>query len=570
MKWIKRDGLETVKDVFLRNIGASSLEEINEWHRKSHGDGYRIDGLKEAAELIMLYKDKNVTVVGDYDSDGINSVVIMLLTLKSLGFSNVKYRIPRRFTEGYGISETIIDEIESGLIITVDNGIAQTDVIRKAKEKGLTVIVTDHHLPVTGENGEAILPPADIIIDPNAIEKSADFNGYCGAGIAYKLAKALLGEKESDFTKKLLAFAGIATITDVMELKEENYIFVREALKIITFPASITTGLYALVCALNLSRHISAHDIGFRLGPTINAASRMADEGANTVVELLMIDDRSFYAYAVESVEKLVTVNEERKEAKKEGLAKAKEIIAEECLYGDTPLVVNIPGVAPGIIGIIAGQLAEDNKTPAIVLSETEDGILKGSARSYGAYNMKEELDKVSTLLLTYGGHPGAAGLSLKKENLEKLRAAMLENAPEMENGDIDALFYDLEISASEIPAVIEELAKYEPFGEGNPEIVFKVNKFSCIPKNGKYIKTIGDGSIIKLYSTTATAVGFGLAEQFEGDKKKVLDLVGVLSDNYFNGVVEHEVDFQDFKEVASEKVETPLALRLKAMAAAR
>lgn len=571
MEWIKRDECDSIEKVFMRNLGISSLEEINGWHRKSSSGAYRIDGLEEAAKLIKSFKDKPVTIVGDYDSDGINATVIMLLTLRWLEFSEVRYRIPHRFSEGYGISEKIIDEIDSGLVITVDNGIARPDVIQKAKDKGLTVIVTDHHLPVVGEDGEPVLPPADIIIDPNAIEGSADFNGYCGAGIAFRLAKVLLSEDayETRHIKRLIPFAGIATVTDVMELKEENYILVRQTLKIITERYTVTSGLYALICAFNLTKHITAHDIGFKIGPAINAASRMADRGAEEVVKLLMLEDRGLFTYAAELAENLFKVNEARKAAKKDGMEKAYAAIAEGCLYGDRPLVVGISGITPGIIGIVAGQLAEENKTPAIVLSEAEDGVLKGSARSYGDYNMKAELDKVSGLLEAYGGHSGAAGLSLKKENFNDFRALLQANAPEEKDEKIDALYYDLEIKATEIPAVIEELEKFEPFGEGNPEIVFKVNRFSTIPKNGKYKHTIGDGSIVKLHSTTVTAVGFGMSDRFsDTEKPKEMDLIGVLSDNYFNGVVEHQMDFRDFKEGVPEKVETPLALRLKTMAA--
>ena len=565
--WIKKGHEASVEEVFLRNMEVSSLDDINEWFKKSYADGYKIDRLDEAVELALSFKDKKVTIVGDYDGDGITSTTILKLALTGAGFKDVSFRIPKRFSEGFGINDKIIDEISDGLIITCDNGVAQVDAIKRAKENGLTVIIIDHHLPVEDENGEAILPPADVIIDPQAIENSADFKEYCGAGLSWKFARKLLGK--TALASKLIALSAIGTVTDVVSLREENYVIVRNGLKTLQNERDLT-GLSALVSALGLSRCITAKDIGFKIGPTLNASSRMNDDGAKDAVELLSFTGP--YETAIAMAERLVAVNEQRKEAKKLGVITAKARIDEECLYGDIPLVVYVPSTPEGIIGIIAGNLAEENHVPCIVVTDTEDGILKGSGRSYGNYHMKKELDKCSDLLVRYGGHSGAAGLSLKKENLDELRDRLNQNAADYEYEPPTDLYYDLEIQAKEIPHYIDELKKFEPFGYGNPEIVFKINGFSVTPRYGTFKKLMGaDMSIVKLYSSNATAIGFDMAERMNTiDKPQNLDMIGTLSDNYFNGSVEHQIEFADFVNNEIQMKETPLAMKLKMMASSR
>lgn len=562
MKWSKRDTSSSIADVFMRNVGISSLDEVNDWYRKYNANAYRIDGLDKAVEIISKFKSSPITIVGDFDADGITSTSILRLALKDFGCSNVKYRIPKRFSEGFGISERIIDEIESGLVITVDNGIAQPDVIKKAKDKGLTVIVTDHHQPLVVD-GKVVLPEADVVIDPNAIPGSADFNGYCGAGIAYKLAVEMNGKAAS---LRYLSLAGIGTVADVMTLREENYVFVRTALKNLTSFGGTTVGAYALVSALNLTRHITSKDVGFKIGPCINAASRMSDDGAKDVVELLTYNGS--FESAIPLAETLISTNDRRKEAKKEGVRIAEKVISDECMYGDTPLIVNVPGVEHGIIGIIAGYLCEKYKVPAIVVSEI-GGVLKGSARSCPGYNIKEMLDKCADTLVAYGGHEGAAGLTISKDGLDAFRNKIqsLDESINFVPESIEEGYYDLEIPAKDIEKTIAELEKYGPYGEGNPEIVFKVTGFSTVPQYGSFSKTMGDGSIVKMFGKGMSALCFDAPDKLKNMKEpKKFTLYGVLSDNYFGGSVEHQVEVSEAVEEAVAKVETPLASRLKAM----
>lgn len=564
MAWKKRGAEKTIEEVFLRNIGAKSLNDINMWFKKSYNHEYCVDMMKEAASFAKTFKDKRVTIVGDYDGDGVTSTAILYLGLKRAGFIDVRYRIPKRFSEGYGISSNIIDEIECGLVITCDNGISQIEAISKAKDKGLSVIIIDHHLPLVID-GNTTLPPADFIIDPNAIPDSADFNGYCGAGLSYKFIQEMLDY--DNFHYLLLGFACIGTITDVMELREENYVFVRNGLNKLTDARFCTSGLYALISACNLTKYIQASDIGFKIGPTLNAASRMSDEGAMEAVKLLTYNGP--YPEAVRMAERLLSVNEDRKSAKKEALKRAHEVIDEECLYGEIPLVVYVPGISEGIIGIIAGNLCEEYNVPTIVLSDSEDGCLKGSARSCGNYNIKDELDKCSSLLLKYGGHSGAAGLSLFPEKLAEFKNALQINSTGFSTEAGRDLYYDIEISANELPKVVESLHKFAPFGEGNEDIVFKVNNFSVVPRYGAYKKLLGaDESIIKMYSADAVAIGFDMASRFDKiEQPKNLNLIGTLSVNYFNGSCDNQIEFVDFENVEKSYIETPLAKKLALMA---
>ena len=560
IKMIKKRGTEsTVKDVFLRNIGLSDLAQANAWFKKSIENNYHIDGLQEAADKLLEYKAKPVTIIGDYDVDGITATAILYLAFRQSGFKKVSYRIPKRFSEGYGINMNIIDEVDEGLIITVDNGIAQNDVIKAAKDKGLYVIVTDHHLPNV-ENGKTVLPEADIVIDPNAIEESADFNGYCGAGIACKLGTLIAGQK---YKRTFQAFAALGTVADVMELKEENYVIVRNGLKYLLDSRLITTGLYALISSLGLNRNITATDIGFKIAPCLNAFSRMKDDGAMDAVRLVTFNGD--YPKAVSLAEEAIKNNDERKKAKNIALATAERIIKDEGMYSDNPLVLNIPDVNEGLIGIIAGSLSDKYKVPCFVMTEVGDGYCKGSARGAGNYNVKGNLDKVSGLMERYGGHVGAAGFLIKHSNISILRDRLNELNTDFECEDKgDTSLYDLEIKASEIPATIEELKKYAPYGEGNPEIVFKIKDFSTVPVAGKYKNAIGDGSIIKLHSKYADALGFDMAGRMYGYEPHKLLLIGTLSDNYYGDTITHQIMFYDFSPIKTEAKTTSLASKLK------
>ncbi len=549
-RWEKRTEANSLKELFMQNMGVNSLSEINEWVIKEREGSYRIDKLSEAAALARKFKDQPVTIVGDYDADGATSTSILLLGLKEYGFTNVSYKIPLRFTEGFGINDRIVDEIENGLIITCDNGIAGIEAIKKAKEKGLTVIVLDHHEAVVGDNGENIYPPADIIIDPSAIPGSADFTGYCGAGLCYRFMLELLSD-QADFDRqtarmRYVGLAMIGTIGDVMTLHEENYAIVRAGLK--TVGAYGTEGLRALITAAGLNASPKSTDIGFKIAPALNAMSRLKDNGALDMVKLLTFQGQS--SEAMELAQGALKANEKRKALQKEVEAKAEKMISEGKALAECPLVVLIPEAHEGIIGITAGQLASKYNRPAIVMTAIrhEGRVLyKGSGRSAGDFDMKAVLDKHQSLIFSYGGHKGAAGLSVEPENLLKLANELSKDAYEADEAEVE--YYDLEVKASDVGQMIEELKKYEPFGEGNPAPIFRVTEFKPLQKYGEYRKALGSAGV-KLNGYGADALTFSAKAVVAAvPQASEMEFIGTLEDNEFRGNVTHQVVFSDIRE---------------------
>ncbi len=550
MEWIKRDGLNTVREIFMRNTGIENISQANGWFTKSHADSYRIDGLDEAAKILEEHKEKPVTIVGDYDADGVTSTAILYLALRECGFKDVRCRIPRRFSEGFGINSVIIDGITDGLVLTCDNGIAGIEAVRKAKEKGLTVIVTDHHQPVV-ENGGVVLPEADLIINPNAVEGSADYSGYCGAGIALKLARRLI---KGDGYKKFIPLAAIGTVADVMELREENYVIVREGLEMMSKTLkddNDTSALKALLKLTGCSEQVTASDIAYKVAPSLNAFSRLEDSGAEKAVNLLVYKGDSDRAgqMARMAIEK----NALRKSLEAEGTEKAMDVIREEGLENNCPIVAYVPGLHEGVVGIIAAHIAEKHHKPALIFTDmpTDLTLIKGSARAYGNYDVKREFDKCPELFEQYGGHAGAAGMTIRKENLYDLSDALNAASQDYDPFDADdVLTYDLEVDEQDLDAAIREKERYAPYGEGNPEPVFKVRGFVPVERQGICKKAIGSGKGTKISGLKCEALSFRFNEKDSAygliNPGVMIDLIGSISLNRYNTSVTPQVIFKD------------------------
>lgn len=542
-----------MEEIFCRNIGVENLEEVNEWFRKD----YQLYDAPKFCTEILKYKNKKVRIVGDYDGDGIFSTSIFFLGLKSAGFKHLDYCIPHR-TDGFGLSEKIVWECivdEVDLILTCDNGTASIDAIKLAKENGIAVIVTDHHQPVMegeGDDAVAVYPNADLIINPSALPDTADFDKYCGAGIAYKLMCSLLGEK-NDIVKKLSVMAGFATITDMMPLREENYKLVRKALKNARNPKYLTNGLNALLSFFHL-HYIDEKDIGFKIGPVLNASERMNPGTAHKMVEL--VTSELPYTECLELAEQANNVNIQRKETQKKMMTLALDVIKEQNLENRVPLIVYLPNQKEGLSGIIAGNLADKYKVPTIVLTDSSNtkGVIKGSARSKGNCNMKEELDAVSHLLLSHGGHKEAGGLSLKLENLETFRECMEINLIDYVYEDECDMPYDLEISASQLPEVIKCLDLFKPFGMGNPNFRLKITDYTLTSSYGKYCTISPESKTIKLYSGFCNAIGFGMADKMgEIISPQNFSLCGVITKNSYMGKQTPMIEFYDFENHTKE-----------------
>lgn len=558
--WKKRDDAQTVKDVVLRNTKMTEEELVNTKR------GYNILGLQKAVDVIKtaIANKQEIFVYGDYDADGITSVSILHKVLEYFNATFYTY-IPRRISDGYGLKMNFVERIikkpnyNGGLLITVDNGISAVDEIEFAKNNGLTVVVIDHHL--MRDDGK--LPPADVIVNPSAIPGS-DFSNYCGAGLSYKLAELLCDNPT--ILSEICVLAAIGTIADVMPVLGDNRNIIKDGLTIMNERRSCL-GLRVLLDKLRM-RDIDETDIGFKIGPIINACGRMEDAGANIPFKLLTTSDA---AMAHRCADRMIATNETRKDAVKDEMDQCEKIIAENCMYGEVPLVVYTTKDSQnkfreGLVGILAGRLCEKYGCPAIVLTETEDGVLKGSGRS-NTIHLKELLDTVSDKMVTYGGHAGAAGLSVRLSDIDEFISAIQENTADLQtpSSENNIIEYDLDISADKVADTIEQLKLYAPYGEGNPHPVFKVSDIKLTPKSGKFYQQMGsEGQHVRLYANNFTIVGFGLTEKYINlGSPFSLDVVGNLSENRFDGTVTKQVEATDMKVCEIRLKQTPLASAL-------
>lgn len=562
----RRPELNTVSQVVCANTGMSAAQLLHDTRN------YVIKGLDTAAQMIKeaIQEHRTIVVPGDYDVDGIMASSILYITLRSLG-AHCIVRLPRRFSEGYGLKEKMVAEFEPGqLMITVDNGIASLEAIKLAKEKGMTVIVTDHHLSVTDEEtGLPVYPEADLIIDPNAIPGTADFNGYCGAGLAYKLAVELLGA-DHPLIPKLKSLAAIATIADSVPLVDENRRIVKEGLTAMVTKEGTTMGLYALLYLLYLNKCVTANHVGFKIAPAINASGRLRDNGSMDAFHLMVFDGT--FQEAKEMAEKLLEDNKLRRELSEKWTKKAVTAIEQNGQQHDIPIVTYLPGVPEGIIGIIAGRLAEHFQSPCFVLGDTGNpAVIKGSSRSYGGVHLKNLLDQNQQFLLTYGGHAPAAGLSLEKEKFAEFRQALINTLRGCVLQQNQEEYYDIQVSPVEVDKLMKELDQYAPYGEGNPSPVIMVNGLKLKPVDSQYYQTISAGRGIKLTTEELEAVSFDGAEAYKTlNNPKQVTLVGTLSRNYFNGKSKIQMEYQKVIPVETLLKKSPLALALERRAHGR
>ena len=438
----------------------------------------------EKGAAVMLERIKTgvkIRVIGDYDVDGICSSYILTSGLRLLG-GDVDCVLPDRVKDGYGLSIKLVDEaFEAGIdtIITCDNGIAASEQIAHAKEKGMTVVVTDHHeipfeVSVDGESKKEILPPADAVIDPKRQDGEYPFKEICGAVVAYKfmqVAAELAGQELSDYFTEMIIFAGMATVCDVMELKDENRVIVKKSLELIGNTKNL--GLKALIHQNSLDESkISCYHYGFVLGPCLNATGRL--DLATRALELFFSEDESKAAITAAILKQL---NDSRKDMTKLGVDSAAEYVQKEIEEnGQLPkvLVIYLPDVHESIAGIIAGKVKEKYSRPTIVLTKAADSGVKGSGRSIERYDMFEELSKCKELFTKFGGHKMAAGLSLPEENVEVLRQKLNENCSLTEGEFEPTLHIDMVMPLKYASMdLVREFEKLEPFGNGNTKPVF-------------------------------------------------------------------------------------------------
>ena len=482
-----------------------------------------------------IQENKKIRIIGDYDVDGIISVFILYTALKKCG-ANVDYEIPDRIKDGYGINENIVKvAYDEGVdtIITCDNGISAIDQIQYAKDLGLTVIVTDHHdVPFIEEDGVRtfLSSQADAIINPKQIECEYKFKSICGAGVAFKLMEALYEEIGMDKEEcyKLIEFIAIATVCDVVDLIDENRIFVKNGLEMLNNSKNIGINALKKACGLE-DKEITAYHLGFVIGPCLNASGRL--DSAKKGLELLLMEDDE---EAKNLAQEIVDLNDARKNMTKEGVDRAINIIDSTDINNDKILVVYIPDIHESLAGIVAGRVKEQYNKPTIILTKSEEGV-KGSARSIEEYNMFEGLLACKELLDKFGGHPMAAGLSLQEDKVDELRIA-LNNKCELTDEDLTRkIMIDSSLPLEYLNLhLIEELNVLEPFGKGNSKPVFgvrdaKITKAMLLGKDKNVLK-------LKLLTNNDITIDAMIFNDLENFESKIIEKYGNEElDNLYN-----------------------------------
>lgn len=439
-------------------------------------DGMLMKDMDKAIDILKekILEDKKIRVIGDYDIDGVNATYILLEGLERLG-ADVDSDIPDRISDGYGLNRHLVERAyEAGVdtLITCDNGIAAADEIAYGKEMGMTVIVTDHHeVPFDEHDGEKRyrIPPADAVMDPKQPDCLYPFKGLCGAAVAYKLMEALwesMGKDSADLDD-LIENVAIATIGDVMDLEDENRIFVKEGLQMLR--RTKNPGLKALIECTGIDKNsLNSYHIGFVLGPCINASGRL--DTAKRALELLRAGTQKEADILAGDLKAL---NDSRKDMTEEAVKQAEEQVEATTISKDKVLVVYLPDCHESLAGIVAGRIRENYYKPVFVLTDAEEGV-KGSGRSIDGYHMYEELNKCKELLTKFGGHRLAAGLSLPKENVGKFREMLNKKCTLTEEEMKEKVTIDMEMPFGCVTeGLVKELELLEPFGKGNTKPVF-------------------------------------------------------------------------------------------------
>ena len=503
--------------------GEEAVREHLEADISHVSDGSELTDMQRGVDIVYdaVQAGKYIRIMGDYDVDGVSSTYILYKGLTRLGAKCDKF-IPHRITDGYGLHEPAIrDAYDAGVqvILTCDNGIAAANEIRLAKELGMTVVVTDHHevpyevrnLSQTDDSANAeedgegevpcnkdeagtrhyIIPDADAVIDPKRPEDDGVFKEICGAVVAWKFMGCLYRKfgKEDEFKNSdFLEIASLGTVCDVMELQHDNRAIVKEGLKKMQNTSNI--GLQALLEVLGLKgKTLTSYDYGFKIGPCINAEGRL--DTANEAFDLLVETD---YQKALEKAAQMRDLNVERQELTKQGMEEAFKIIDAE-MQDDKVLVVYLPEVHESIAGIIAGKVRERYCKPAFVLTKGDGDFLKGSGRSIEAYSMYNKMVEVKDLMLGFGGHPLAAGLSLKEENLEEFRKQLNARSGLTDADFIQKVMIDVILPVDFLTQnFVKQLDILEPFGKGNEKPVFaqsnvRATRAEIIGKNKNVLK---------------------------------------------------------------------------------
>ena len=472
-------GIDPVLARIMRNRGLTDLQEMNLYlhgTRTDLNDPHLLKDADLAAQILRekIKEKKRIRIIGDYDIDGIQSTYILYCALRRLG-ADADFVIPDRILDGYGLNEHLVTRAsQDGIdtILTCDNGISAIDQIHLAKSLGMTVVVTDHHeVPFTEVDGvrREKMCEADAVVNPKQQACHYPFKKLCGAAVAFKLVQVLyevfgLEVSEADC---FIENAGFATVGDVMDLQGENRILVKLGLEMLNRTTNI--GMKALILQNKLTMGaIKSHDIGFRIGPCLNASGRL--DTARLSLKLLLCESETEAAVLAEEI---VELNESRKLLTMHAVEQAKEIAQQEEYVNDRVLVIFLPDCHESLAGIVAGRIREAYYRPTLVVTRSEHGA-KGSGRSIESYSMYEELCKCEEYLTQFGGHPMAAGFSLKEADIDAFRRKLNEVCTLTEEELRTKVVIDVPMPISYITErLVNQLGCLEPFGKGNEKPVF-------------------------------------------------------------------------------------------------
>lgn len=482
-------------------------------------DGMLMKDMDKAVAVLMekIKDGSKIRIIGDYDIDGIQSTYILMKGLAYLK-ADVDSDIPDRMKDGYGLNRHLIEralDADVDTIVTCDNGIAASEEIDYAKSLGMTVIVTDHHeVPYedTEEGRRYLLPPADAVVDPKREDCPYPFKGLCGAAVAYKLTEALCEAMGADVDDidYLMENVAIATVGDVMDLVDENRIFVKQGLEMLK--RTQNKGLKALIACTGVDvERLSAYHIGFVLGPCMNASGRL--DTAKRALELLEADNsREADVLAGD----LKALNDSRKDMTAAAVEEAFAQVETTPIYHDRVLVIYLPNCHESLAGIVAGRVREKYYKPVFVLTKAAEG-LKGSGRSIESWHMYEGLNRCRNLLSKFGGHKMAAGLSLPEENLAEFRKTINDTSGITEEDLVEKVSIDMQLPFCNVTeGFVKELGVLEPYGKANPKPVFAERKVEV-----KSARVLGKNrNVLKMRvkdtgGTEIDAIYFGNVEDF-------------------------------------------------------
>lgn len=524
-------------------------EEAASFFRPADGetlaDPLLMKGMAEAAERIRraIADGEHIRVYGDYDADGVTSTALMTRLLSSLGAKFDTY-IPHRSREGYGLNRNAIELAKAAgasLIVTVDNGVSAADQIAYARELGVDVVVTDHHEP------PAVLPQPVALVNPKQPGCAYPFKGLCGAGVAFRLAQALLGR----LPRELADLAAIGTVADLMPLVGENRMIVRMGLE--RMRSEPSPGIRALAAACGTSpAELTSGRIGFALAPRLNAGGRL--ERADGAVRLLTTEDPEEAERLARDLDRL---NADRQRLVEVTVEEAEELWQRRkgAAGGEGPnvIVLSRSGWNAGIAGLVASKLVERHYRPAVILAEDpETGMCKGSARSIDGFDLYAALTDCADLMEHYGGHQAAAGMTLRKAYIEALEERLHRIAAERlgpedwqpkKRADLVCTLEEMTLEAA------EALARLEPFGNGHPVPGMllqgvRIRESRSLGKDGKHVRLT-----VEQRGTTLETVGFGLGALTQRlSAGRNVDLLGELGVNEWNGSRRVQFTIQDLR----------------------